>query len=46
MTHAEQGDRTKAVQRLQAFLERAGLDTPESMRRQANDTLARIQDVI
>lgn len=46
MTHAEQGERTKAVQRLQAFLERAGHDTPENMRRQANNTLARIQDVI
>lgn len=46
VSHAELRERSRAVERLQAFLERAGADVPESMRRQANDTLARMQDVI
>lgn len=45
-SHAELGELRAALERLAAFLERAGPGASESMVRQARDTIARIQDVI
>jgi tetratricopeptide (TPR) repeat protein len=46
MSHAELRERSAAIQRLTAFLERAGSETSEDMVRVARDTIARMQDVI
>jgi len=46
MSHAELRERSEAVERLTAFLERAGPGASEVMVRLARDTLARMQDVI
>lgn len=46
MSHAELRERSEAVERLSAFLERAGPETPEDMVRLARNTIARMQDVI
>ncbi|MEM6990880.1 MAG: tetratricopeptide repeat protein [Myxococcota bacterium] len=46
MTHARLNHRAEAVEHLQAFLARVGNDGPESERRAATMTIARMQDVI
>ncbi|MBK6923277.1 MAG: tetratricopeptide repeat protein [Deltaproteobacteria bacterium] len=46
MAYAEIRDRKNAVENLQAFLQKAGNDVPEDLKRAANDTMARVKDVI
>jgi tetratricopeptide (TPR) repeat protein len=46
MGYAELRQRKDAVESLQAFLAKAGNDVPEDRKRAANDTIARMQDVI
>jgi tetratricopeptide (TPR) repeat protein len=46
MAYAEVRDRKNAVENLQAFLQKAGNDVPEDRKKAANDTMARIKDVI
>jgi tetratricopeptide (TPR) repeat protein len=46
MAYAEVRNRKEAVEALQAFLAKAGNDVPEDRKRAANDTMARIKDVI
>lgn len=46
MAYAEIRQRKDAVENLQAFLTKAGQDVPEDIKKAANDTMARMQDVI
>lgn len=46
MAYAEVRNRKEAVEALQDFLAKAGNDVPEDRKRAANDTMARIKDVI
>ena len=46
MAYAELRQRNEAVEHLQAFLGKAGNDVPEDLKKAANDTVARMQDVI
>ena len=46
MAHAELRNRHEAVDALQGFLTRAGAEVPEAMKHAANNTIARMQDVI
>ncbi len=46
MAYAETRNRKEAVENLQAFLQKAGNDTPEDRKRAANDTMQRIKEVI
>ncbi|MCA9648793.1 MAG: tetratricopeptide repeat protein [Myxococcales bacterium] len=45
-SYAELRMRSEAVEHLQAFLQRAGNDVPEHLKKDANNTVARMQDVI
>ena len=45
-SYAELRMRSEAVEHLQAFLQRAGNDVPEHLKKDANNTGARMQDVI
>lgn len=46
MAYAELRQREPAVENLQAFLNKAGGDVPEDIKKAANDTMARMNDVI
>jgi hypothetical protein len=46
MAHAELGQRAQAIEALQRFLQHAGPDTPAATVKQANDTVARLQDTL
>jgi len=46
MAYAEVRNRKEAVENLQAFLQKAGNDTPEDRKKAAQNTVARMQDVI
>jgi tetratricopeptide (TPR) repeat protein len=46
MAYAELRQRKEAVEALSAFLQKAGSDVPEDKKKAANDTVARMQDVI
>jgi tetratricopeptide (TPR) repeat protein len=46
MAYAEQRKRKEAIEHLQQFLAKAGADVPEDTKKAANDTMARMQDVI
>lgn len=46
MSYAELRKRNEAVESLQAFLHRAGNDVPDWWKQAANNTIARMQDVI
>ena len=46
MAYADLRQRKDAVENLQAFLQRAGNDVPEDRKKAANNTIARMQDVI
>jgi protein O-GlcNAc transferase len=46
MAHAELGHRKEAITSLERFLQHAGNDVPETIKRAANDTVARLQDVL
>jgi tetratricopeptide (TPR) repeat protein len=46
MAYAELRQRKDAVENLQAFISKAGNDVPEDRKKAANDTIARMQDVI
>lgn len=46
MAHAEARQRKEAVEALGEFLRLAGSDVPETLKKSANDTIARMQDVI
>ena len=46
MAYAELRQRKDSVENLQAFLQRAGNDVPEDRKKAANNTIARMQDVI
>lgn len=46
MAYAELRQRDEAVENLQGFLQRAGNDVPDDRKRAANNTIARMQDVI
>lgn len=45
-SYAEMRMRSEAVEHLQAFLQRAGQEVPEHLKKDANNTVARMQDVI
>jgi tetratricopeptide (TPR) repeat protein len=45
-SYAELRMRAEALEALQAFLQRAGQDVPEHLKKDANNTVARMQDVI
>ncbi len=45
-SYAELRQRSEAVEHLQAFLQRAGNEVPEHLKKDANNTVARMQDVI
>lgn len=46
MAYADMRKRNEAVENLQAFLTKAGNDVPAHLKKAANDTIARMQDVI
>lgn len=46
MAYADLRQRKDAIENLQAFLQKAGADVPEDRKKAANDTMARMQDVI
>ena len=46
MAYADKRDRKNAVENLQAFLQKAGNEVPEDRKKAANNTIARMQDVI
>lgn len=46
MAYADMRQRKEALENLQAFLAKAGNDVPEHLRKAANKTIARMQDVI
>jgi tetratricopeptide (TPR) repeat protein len=46
MAYAELRQKNEAAENLEAFLKKAGQDVPEDLQKAANDTLARMQDVI
>ena len=46
MAYAELRQREQAIENLNAFLQKAGNDVPEDKKKAANDTMARMQDVI
>jgi tetratricopeptide (TPR) repeat protein len=46
MAHAELRQKKEAAENLEAFLKKAGQNVPEDTKKAANDTLARMQDVI
>jgi tetratricopeptide (TPR) repeat protein len=46
MAYAELRQRKEATEALQAFVQKAGADVPEDKKKAANDTIARMQDVI
>jgi tetratricopeptide (TPR) repeat protein len=46
MAYAELRQRKEAVEALNSFLQKAGSDVPEDKKKAANDTVARMQDVI
>lgn len=46
MAYAEVRNRKEAVENLQAFMQKAGNDTPEDRKKAAQNTIARMQDVI
>ncbi len=46
MAYADLRQRKEAVEALQGFLSKAGNDVPEHLKRAANSTIARMQDVI
>jgi cytochrome c-type biogenesis protein CcmH/NrfG len=46
MAYAELRQRKEAVEALQSFLQKAGANVPEDKKKAANDTVARMQDVI
>jgi tetratricopeptide (TPR) repeat protein len=46
MAYAANRQRAEAVENLQAFITKAGGDVPEDKKKAANDTMARMQDVI
>ncbi len=46
MAYAELRNRKEAVENLQAFMQKAGNDTPEDIKQAAQNTIARMQDVI
>jgi len=46
MAYAEMRQRKDAVEALNAFLAKAGADVPEDIKKAANDTMARMNDVI
>ena len=46
MAYADLRQRKDSVENLQAFLQRAGNDVPEDRKKAANNTIARMQDVI
>lgn len=46
MAYADLRQRKEAVEALNAFLQKAGGDVPEDKKKAANDTVARMQDVI
>lgn len=46
MAYAQLRKRTEAIEALNAFLQKAGADVPEDKKKAANDTMARMQDVI
>lgn len=46
MAYAEQSKRREAIESLQNFLHRAGSDVPEIHKKVANNTIARMEDVI
>lgn len=46
MAYADLRQRKDAVENLQAFLQRAGNEVPEDRKKAANNTIARMQDVI
>ncbi len=46
MAYADLRKRSEAIESLQAFLQKAGGDVPEHLKKAANDTVARMQDVI
>jgi tetratricopeptide (TPR) repeat protein len=46
MAYAELRQREQAIENLNAFLQKAGGDVPEDKKKAANDTMARMQDVI
>jgi hypothetical protein len=46
MAYADLRQRKEAVEALQGFLSKAGNEVPEHLKRAANSTIARMQDVI
>lgn len=46
MAYADKRDRKNAVENLQSFLQKAGNEVPEDRKKAANNTIARMQDVI
>ena len=46
MAYAEMRKRKEAIEALQGFLSKAGNDVPEHLKKAANSTIARMQDVI
>ena len=46
MAYAELRNRAAATENLNAFVQKAGGDVPEDKKKAANDTIARMQDVI
>lgn len=46
MAYAEMRQRQEAIENLQAFMAKAGGDVPEDIKKAANDTIARMGDVI
>jgi tetratricopeptide (TPR) repeat protein len=46
MAYAEMRQRKDAIENLEAFIQKAGADVPEDRKKAANDTMARMQDVI
>lgn len=46
MAYAELRQRKEAIENLESFLQKAGADVPEDRKKAANDTMARMQDVI
>lgn len=45
-SYAELRQRAEALEHLQAFIQRAGNEVPEHLKKDANNTIARMQDVI
>lgn len=45
-SYAELRQRAEALEALQAFVQRAGADVPEHLKKDANNTIGRMQDVI